>query len=126
VNASIEAECTEPKLEVKFSAEMVVDAPKVEKVKAALMAGMPKLLMLTAKVQSPLMGAFKSWAASAKTLADSSAKLYQSLGDQASCVAKQLGGAAAMVGAIKASLDVQVEVSVSVSASASAEGSAGS
>lgn len=126
VSASVEAECTEPNLEVNFAAEAVVDAPKVEKVKAALIAGMPKMLMLSAKVKSPLMGAFKTWATSAQSLVDSSAKLYTSLGDQASCVAKQLGGAVAMVAAIQASLDVQIEVSVSVSASASAEGSAGS
>jgi hypothetical protein len=126
ITASVEAECTKPSFEVKWEAEAVIDAPKVEKVKAALMAGMPKMLQITAMVKSPLLGAFKTWATSAKDLADSSAKLYKSLGDQASCVAKQLGGAVKMIAAIKASLDVQVEVSVSVSASASAEGSAGS
>ena len=125
VNASVKAECTEPSLEVEFAADVVVDGPKVEKVKAALMAGLPKLLSLQARAQSPLLGAFTTWSKSAASLAQSSGKLVGSLGDQAACVSGQLAGAAAMVGGIKSSLDVQVEVSVSVSASASAEGSAG-
>lgn len=125
ISASVEAECTEPSLEVTFEAEAVVDAPKVDAVKAALMAGMPQLLTLQAKVKGPLIGAFTTWAKSAKDLAGSSAKLVRSLDDQAACVSGQLAGAASMVAAIKARLDVQVEVSVSVSASASAEGSAG-
>ncbi len=126
ISASVEAECTEPSLEVEFAADVVVDAPKVEAVKAALMAGMPKLLTLQARVKGPLVGAFTTWAKSAKDLAGSSVKLARSLGDEASCVSGQLAGAAGMIGGIKSSLDVQVEVSVSVSASASAQGSAGS
>lgn len=126
INASVEAECTEPKLEVAFEADMVVEQPKVDAVKAALMAGLPKMLMVTAKVKVPLMSAAKTWAKSAKALVDSSSSLYGSLGDQAACVSGQLAGALGMVAGIQSSLDVQVEVSVSVSASASAEGSAGS
>ena len=126
VTASVEAECTEPSLEIEFAADLVVDAPKVEMVKAALMAGLPKLLTIQAKVKGPLLGAFATWAKSAKGLASSSGKLVGSLGDQAACVSGQLAGAAGMVAGVKSSLDVQVEVSVSVSASASAEGSAGS
>jgi hypothetical protein len=124
ISANVEAECTEPELTVNFEAGMVVDQPKVDKVVAALKAGMPKMFKLTAMAKGPLLGAFTGWAKTAKDLAGSSAKLYQSLGDQASCVAKQLGAAANLIAQIKASLDVQVEVSVSVSASASAEGSA--
>ena len=127
VTASVEAECTEPTLEVKFEAEMVVDAPKVETVKKALMAGMPKLLQLSAKVKVPLIGAAKAWAKSAKGLADSGAKLMKDMGrEMGTCVSGQLAGAGKMVGEITGSLDVQLEVSVNVSASASAEGSAGS
>lgn len=126
VSASLEAECTEPKVEIEFAADVVVEGPKVEAVKSALMKGLPKILMLQAKVKSPLMGAFKTWSASAKSLAKSSGKLAASLDDQFTCVSGQLAGAAGMVAGVKSSLDVQVEVSVSVSASASAEGSAGS
>ncbi len=127
VSASIEAECTEPTLDIQFEADMVVDAPKIEKVKAALMAGMPKLLQMSAKAKVPLLGAFKAWAKSAKGLADSGAKLMKDMGrEMGMCVSGQLAGAGKMVGEIQASLDIQVEVSVSVSASASAEGSAGS
>ncbi len=126
VSASVDAECTKPSLKIDIAADLIVDAPKVDKVKAALMKGMPQLLSLSAKVKVPLLGAFKAWAGSAKGLADSSAKLYKSLGDEASCVAGQLAGSVAMIKQIQASLDIQVEVSVSVSASASAEGSAGS
>ncbi len=125
ISGSLEAECTEPSLEIDFAADVVVDGPKVEKVKAALAAGLPKLLMLKAKVESPLMGAFTTWAKSAKSLAGSTASLMKTFGDQATCVGGQLAGAAGMIARIKASLDVQVEVSVSVQASASAEGSAG-
>ncbi len=124
INASVEAECTEPKLEVEFAADVVVDGPKVEKVKAALMAGMPKMLSLQARAKVPLLKAFTAWAKSAKSLAESSGKLFASLGDQAACVSGQLAGAASMVAGIEASIDVQVSVSASVSTSASAEGGA--
>lgn len=126
VSANVEAKCTEPKLDISFKAQMVADMPKVEKVKKALMKGLPTILKLQAYVRSPLMGAFTTWSTSAKSLAGSTTKLYKSLGDQAVCVGGQLAGAAGMIGGIKSSLDVQVDVSVSVSASASAQGSAGS
>ena len=126
VTASVEAECTEPKLDISFEADMIIEQPKVDAVKAALMAGLPKLLQLTAKVEVPLVKAAATWGKSAKGLAGATAKLYNSLGDQASCVAGQLAGAAGMVADVKASLGIQVEVSASISASASAEGSAGS
>ena len=125
VSANVEAECTEPSLEVAFEAEMVVDAPKVEAVKSALIKGMPKMLQLKAYAEGPLAATFITWSKTAKALAGDTVRLARSLEDQAQCVGGQLAGAAGMVAAIKASLDVQVEVSVSVSASASAEGSAG-
>lgn len=123
VSASVEAKCTEPKVDISFDSEVVLDLPKVEAVQKALIAGMPKMLQVTARVKSPLMGAAKTWASSAKGLAGSVSDLYSSLGDQATCIGGQLSGAAGMVAQITGSLDLQVEASVSVSASAS--GSAG-
>ncbi len=125
VTASVDAKCTEPKVDVSFEADVVLDLPKVEAVKAALVAGMPKMLMITAKVKGPLTGAATTWAASAKGLAKSSGDLVSSLGDQAMCIGGQLSGAVGMIADITGSMDIQVEASVSVSASASASGSAG-
>ncbi len=124
ISASVEAKCTEPKVDISFDSEVVLDLPKVEAVQKALLAGMPKMLQITAKAKSPLLGAAKTWAASAGSLAGSVSDLYSSLGDQAACIGGQLSGAAGMVAQITGSLDIQVEASVSISASAS--GSAGS
>jgi hypothetical protein len=123
VTANVKAECTEPELTIAWDAKAVADAPKVEKVAAALKAGLPKLIAISAKLKGPVGLAFKTWAGSAKSLAKSSGKLYSSLGDQATCVAGQLSAAAGMVGGIEGSMSVSVEASASVSGSAS--GSAG-
>lgn len=122
ISANVEAECTEPEINVEFEAGVVLDLPKVEKVKQALIKGLPKMLVVKAKIEGPIIGAFKTWSKSARALVDASAKLYSSLGDQASCVSRQLGAAVGMIAGIQSSIDVQIEVSVSVSASASAEG----
>ena len=124
IRANVEAECTEPELTVEFEADVVLDAPKVEKVQSALISGLPPLLVVSAKIQGPVRAAFTTWSKAAGQLADSSAKLYSSLGDQAACVAGQLGAAVAMIAGIQSSIDLQIEVSVSVSASASTAGGA--
>ena len=122
VSANVEAECTEPELNVEFDSKLVVDKPKVEAVVAALKDGMPKMLSVTAKLSGPTALAVKTWAKTAKNLAQASGKLYSSLGDQATCVAGQLAAAAGMVGKIKGSVSVSVEASASVSGSAGASG----
>ncbi|HLU67861.1 MAG TPA: hypothetical protein VKZ63_16365 [Kofleriaceae bacterium] len=123
VSANVEANCTEPELNITYDAKVVVDKPKVEATVEALKAGLPKLIALQAKLKGPVGLAVTTWAKSAKELAGASGKLYSSLGDQAACVAGQLGAAAAMVVDVEASVNVSVEASASVSGSAS--GSAG-
>lgn len=119
VSANVEAECTEPEVNVEFDSKVVVDKPKVEAVVEALKSGLPKMLSVTAKLRGPTALAVKSWAKSAKNLAQASGKLYGSLGDQAACVGGQLAVAASMVTKVEASVSVSVEASASVSGSAS-------
>ena len=122
VSANVEAECTEPELNVEFDSKVVVDKPKVEAVAEALQAGMPKMLSVSAKLRGPTALAVKTWAKTAKNLAQASGKLYSSLGDQATCVAGQLAAAASMVTKVEASVSVSVEASASVSGAAGASG----
>ena len=123
VTASIEAECTEPKVEVVFEAGLVVDKSKLDAAVAAIEVGLPRILMIKAKMTGPVKKAAATWAASAKSLADNALKVAASLGEQSRCVAGQLNAAAGMAGEIAGSISISVEVSVEVSASAS--GSAG-
>jgi hypothetical protein len=122
VSANVEAECTEPEVNVEFDSKVVVDKPKVEAVAEALQAGMPKLVSVSAKLRGPTALAVKTWAKTAKNLAQASGKLYSSLGDQATCVAGQLAAAASMVTKVEASVSVSVEASASVSGAAGASG----
>ena len=123
IHANVEADCTEPELNITYDSKVVVNKPKVQAVVNALKAGLPKLIQVGAKLKSPMALAIKDWAVTAKDLAGASGKLYASLGDQASCVAGQLAAAAGMVAQIQGSVSVSVEASASVSGAAS--GSAG-
>lgn len=122
VSASVEAECTEPKVDISWDAEVVVDESALTKVKAALEVGMPRLLKVAAKIGGPVKAAFQTWSKAAGDLVKASGKLYNSLGDQATCVVGQLKAAAGMIAGIEASISVQVEVSASVEGSASGGG----
>jgi modification target Cys-rich repeat protein len=122
VSANVEAECTEPELNVDYDAKVVVDKPKVEAVAEALKTGLPKMISVSAKLRGPTALAVKTWAKTAKNLAQASGKLYSSLGDQATCVAGQLAAAAGMVTKVEASVSVSVEASASVSGAAGASG----
>lgn len=122
VSANLEAKCTEPELTVEFDAKLVAEKPKVEAVVDALKSGLPRLLMVSAKVRGPVSATVKTWSKAAKDLAQASGKLYSSLGEQASCVAGQLAAAAAMVTKVEASVSVSVEASASVSGAAGASG----
>ncbi len=123
VTANVEAECTEPKVEVKFEAGLVVDKSKLDAAVAAIEVGLPRILMVKAKMTGPVKKAVATWTKSAKQLAENAFKVAASVGDQARCVGGQLKAAAGMVGGIAGSASISVEVSVEVSASAS--GSAG-
>jgi hypothetical protein len=122
VSANLEAECTEPELNVEFDSKVVVDKPKVEAVAEALKAGLPKMIAISAKLRGPTALAVTTWAKTAKNLAKASGKLYSSLGDQATCVGGQLAAAASMVTKVEASVSVSVEASASVSGAAGASG----
>jgi hypothetical protein len=122
VSANLEAECTEPELNIEFDAKVVADKPKVDAVVEALRAGLPRMLSISAKLTGPTALAVKTWGKTAKNLAQASGKLYSSLGDQATCVAGQLAAAASMVTKVEASVSVSVEASASVSGAAGASG----
>jgi len=122
VRANIDAKCTEPELTVAWEADVVVDESKLKAAKAAIEAGLPRLLMVKAKIEGPVAAAFKTWGKAAKELKDASSKLVKSFGDQGMCIAGQVGAAFAMLASIQASIDIQVEVSVEASASAGVGG----
>jgi hypothetical protein len=117
VSASVEAKCTEPKLEVTYEAGVVLDKSKLEAAERAIKAGIPKLLVIGAKINGPLKAAFVTWAASAKKLKGAAADMRSALGDQFMCVSGQLAAAAGMIAQINVSIEVQVEVSASASGS---------
>ena len=118
VAANVEAECTEPELEVTYEAGIVVDASKVEAAARAVRVGLPRILMIQAKMSGPVQAAFTTWSRTAQELAAAGPRLVNSLGEQAMCVAGQIQAAAAMLASIQVSIEVQVEVSAEVQASA--------
>src|SRR5690606_15686577 len=93
----------------------------------AIKKGMPRILMVQAKLTGPVKAAFVTWSGASAKLVAAGRNLVSSLGEQAMCVMGQVQAAAGMLAGIQSSIDVQVEVSVEVSASASgsAGGSAG-
>jgi hypothetical protein len=118
VHASANVECTEPKLEISFAANVIVDKAKAEMTLKALRDGLPKLLSVKARLE-PLQAAVETWVSSANELKDMGPKFVQSFADQAMCISGQIAAAANMIG------HIQANVSVSVSVSAEASGSVG-
>lgn len=118
VRANVEAECTEPQLDVNYDAAAVVDASSVERTVNALSKGMPRLLMVHAKLTGPVATAFASWSVASQELASSGADAASALGARAVCVTGQLNAAASALTRIQASMSVSVEASVSVSGAA--------
>lgn len=119
VTANVEAECTEPELDVRFDAAVAVDPSKVEAVVRALKRGLPRILVIHAKMTGPVHAAFVTWSRTATDLAAAGPRLVDSLGDQAMCVLGQIKAAAGLLASIEVSIDVQVEVSAEAQASAS-------
>lgn len=117
VYANVEAKCTEPSVEVTYEAGVVLDKSKLEAAERAIKAGMPKLLMVGAKIKGPVKAAFTTWAKAAGQLKGAALDIRKAVGDQASCVVAQVGAAAGMLAQIQVSIDVQVEVSASASGS---------
>lgn len=118
VKASAEMQCTEPELKIAADAKLVVDKSKADQTIRALMAALPQIFSVKARLV-PLKHAVEVWARSAAALSAEGQKLAQQFGDQAMCVAGQIAFAA------KAATSVQANISVSVEVSASASGSVG-
>lgn len=119
VNASLEAQCTPPEVTVDADASVVVDAAKLEKVKAAITKGLPKILELQAKAKL-LAEATVKFAETAKALVAAASDLASAFaGKAALCVSGQLAAAGKAVGGIQANVSVSVSVSASVSGAAS-------
>jgi hypothetical protein len=118
VNASVHAECTEPKLTIEADAKVVVDKSKLETTLKAARDGLPKLLSVAARIK-PIEEAVNVWAKTAADLKDMGPKFAQSFADQAMCITGQIAAAA------NAATHIHAEVNVSVQVSASASGSVG-
>lgn len=117
VKAAAAIECTPPQVDIKLDAKAVVDKSKAEMTVKGLMAGLPKIFSVKARLK-PLEEAVETWAASAAALKDIGIRGLQSFKDQATCVGGQIAAAAGMVGSIRANVSVSVSVSASASASA--------
>lgn len=118
VKAQASMECTEPELEIKADAKLVVDKAKAEMTIKALKNGLPKLLSIKARM-APIQYAAESVVASAKDLKDMGPRFVNSFKDQALCIGGQVSAA------FNAATRIQANVSVSVEVSASASGSIG-
>jgi NACalpha-BTF3-like transcription factor len=114
VKASADVQCTEPELDVKLDAKLVLDKTKADQAVAALKAGLPKIFSVKARLGS-LKYAAEVWAMSAKELSGSARTLAMSFKDQAACISGQIAAAASAVGSIQANVSVSVEVSASAS-----------
>ncbi len=112
--ANVEAECTEPELDVRFDASLVGDLAKLEAAVRAIEAGMPRILYIQAKVSGPLWASYEVWAETAVDVVSSGPQVLAAVGEQALCVFGQFRAAAALLASIRVSIDVQVEVSASV------------
>jgi len=116
VDASAKMTCTEAKVEISLDAKMVVDKAKAEATVKGLMAGLPKIFSVKARLE-PLKYAVEAWVTSANELKGSARTLAMSFKDQAACISGQIAAAANMIGGIQANVSVSVEVSASASGS---------
>ena len=117
VYASVDAKCTEPELEITWDAGVVIDESKLTAAVAAIKAGLPRFLMLHAKLTGPIKAAATTTLKTGGELVAAGNKLAKSFDDQAMCVLGQIKSAFDLIGSIGVSIDVQVEVSASASGS---------
>jgi len=120
VEAAVNVECTPAELTVDAGASIALDKAALERAVAAIEVGVPRLLLIHAKMTGPVMVAAKAWAKAAESLVSSADKLLTDVGDQVLCVSAQLAAALDMVGQITGSIEISVSVSVEVSGSAGA------
>ena len=120
VRANIEAQCTEPKFELAYDAQIVVDTAAIERASRAIAMGMPRMLAIHARMTGPVATAFESWKRASEEMALSAGAAAQALGARAVCVSVQLAAAAQALVNIRASFNITVEASISVSGAAGA------
>lgn len=119
IQTSVHTECTEPTVEVVTENVTVVDDSKFRRAAAAIRAGMPTLLRVSARAE--LVGkALVRWVETGAGLVKASGQLVEQLGERGVCVAGQLAATVAAAAQIEARIQVSIEVSASVSASAGA------
>jgi len=118
VHAAAEMKCTPAELTVEAQASAVVDKPRADRAIAAMKAGLPQILTVSAKIK-PLKGAVETWVATAKGVTQAGKELAGQFKDQALCLTAQISAAGAAVADVQASFSFSVDVSVEASASAS-------
>ncbi len=117
-SASLDAQCTPPKVDVQSDTSVAVDASRFTRATKAVAIGLPALLSANAKAKLALKSA-TAYAGAAGGAVKGMGSLAKEFGVQAVCIADRLNVAAR--GAVKA----KASISVSVQASASVSGSAG-
>jgi hypothetical protein len=121
VEASLEARCEPAELTVTAGADVTLDKEKLGRAVKAIEAGVPRLLLIHAKLVGPVTAAVKGWGKAAGDLVAAGRSILSDVGDQVLCVSGQLAAAVDMLAHMEASVSVSIEVSVEVSGSAGAE-----
>ena len=118
-SASLDAQCTPPKVDVQSDTSVAVDASGFTRATKAVAIGLPALLTANAKAKLALKSA-TAFAGSAGGAVKGMGSLAKEFGAQMICVADRLNVAARGAVQAKASISVSVQASASVSGSASA------
>jgi hypothetical protein len=119
IRATVETECTEPKVEVVQETVTVVDDTKFQKAMAAIDAGMPTIIRAGFKA-GLVAKAIVDWAVALGRLVKASGEFVGDLGEKGVCVAAQIGAAFAASAQIEARISVSIEVSAEVQAAGGA------
>jgi hypothetical protein len=120
VEAAVAAECRPAEVTVTADARIAVDAAKMERAVKAIKVGLPRLLLIHAKLTGPVQSAVVAWSKSANDLSQAGRSLLTSVGEQVACVSGQIAAAAGMIARVTGAVEVNVSVSVELSASAGA------
>jgi len=118
-SASLDAQCTPPKVDVQSDTSVAVDASGFARATKAVAVGLPALLTANAKAKLALKSA-TAFAGSAGGAVKGMGSLAKDFGVQAVCIADRLNVAARGAVQAKASISVSVQASASVSGSAGA------
>jgi hypothetical protein len=119
VRATVQTECTEPKVEVVQQDVTIVDDSKFQMAMAAIDAGMPTIIRAGAKA-GLVAKAIVNWGVALAKLVKSSGQFVEQIGERGICVGAQIAAAFAASAQIEARIDVSIEMSAEVSASGGA------